>query len=65
MPRATRVVPAAERKDAPVVDTLILPHAQRQAQKGFLFGTKGTCTKDSAGRPLRYYLAPEHPCRQS
>ena len=35
MPRATRVVTAAERKDPPVVDTLILPYAQRQAQKGF------------------------------
>jgi urease accessory protein len=45
MPRATRVLHAAERRDAPVVDTLILPHAQRQAQKGFLFGIKGTCVE--------------------
>ena len=43
MPRATRVLHAAERRDAPVVDTVILPYAQRQAQKGFLFGVKGTC----------------------
>jgi urease accessory protein len=28
-----------------VVDTLILSHAQRQAQKGFLFGIKGTCVE--------------------
>ncbi len=28
-----------------MVDTLILPHAQRQAQKGFLFGIKGTCVE--------------------
>jgi urease accessory protein len=45
MPRATRVLPAAERRDAAVVDTLILPYAQRQAQKGFLFGAKGTCVE--------------------
>jgi urease accessory protein len=53
MPRATRVVTAAERKDAPVVDTLILPHAQRQAQKGFLFGTKGTCVELDFAEPVR------------
>src|SRR5262245_60126290 len=53
MPRATRVVPAAERKDAPVVDTLILPHAQRQAQKGFLFGVKGTCVELDFAEPVR------------
>jgi urease accessory protein len=45
MPRATRVLHAAERAGAPAVDTLILPHAQRQAQKGFLFGVKGTCVE--------------------
>jgi urease accessory protein len=53
MPRATRVVTAAERKDAPVLDTLILPHAQRQAQKGFLFGTKGTCVELDFAEPVR------------
>ena len=45
MPRATRVLRAAERRDTSVIDTLILPHAQRQAQKGFLFGVKGTCVE--------------------
>jgi urease accessory protein len=45
MPRATRVLNAAERPDTPAVDTLILTHAQRQAQKGFLFGTKGICVE--------------------
>jgi urease accessory protein len=45
MPRASRVLHAAERRDTPVVDTLILSHAQRQAQKGFLFGVKGTCVE--------------------
>ena len=53
MPRATRVLTAAERKDAPVLDTLILPHAQRQAQKGFLFGTKGTCVELDFTEPVR------------
>ena len=45
MPRANRVLHAAERRDTPVADTLILSHAQRQAQKGFLFGVKGTCVE--------------------
>ena len=53
MPRATRVVTAAERKDVPVADTLILPHAQRQAQKGFLFGIKGTCVELDFAEPVR------------
>ena len=45
MPRATRVLHAAERRDTPAVDTLILSYAQRQAQQGFLFGVKGTCVE--------------------
>jgi len=45
MPRATSVLRVAERQNTPVVDTLILPYAQRQAQKGFLFGVKGTCVE--------------------
>jgi urease accessory protein len=45
MPRATRVLAPTERRDQPVVDTLILPYAQRSAQKGFLFGVKGTCVE--------------------
>jgi urease accessory protein len=45
MPRATSVLRVAERRDGSVVDTLILPHAQRQVQKGFLFGVKGTCVE--------------------
>jgi urease accessory protein len=57
MPRATRVVSAAERRGtpehAPVADTLILPHAQRQAQKGFLFGIKGTCVELDFAEPVR------------
>jgi urease accessory protein len=45
MPRATSVVPAAERPASAVIDTLILPYAQRQAHKGFVFGIKGTCVE--------------------
>jgi urease accessory protein len=45
MPRATCVLAPNERRDQPVVDTLILPYGQRAAQKGFLFGVKGTCVE--------------------
>lgn len=45
MPRATRVLPASERGSAVVIDTLILPYAQRRVHKGFLFGIKGTCVE--------------------
>jgi urease accessory protein len=53
MPRATRVLSASERRDAAVIDTLILPHAQRQAQKGFVFGVKGTCVELDFAEPVR------------
>jgi urease accessory protein len=53
MPRATRVLRAAERRDTSAVDTLILPHAQRQTQKGFLFGVKGTCVEIDFAEPVR------------
>jgi urease accessory protein len=53
MPRATRVLHATERRDTPVVDTVILPYAQRQAQKGFLFGVKGTCVELDFAEMLR------------
>jgi urease accessory protein len=53
MPRVTRIVPAAEKRaDAPI-DTLILPHAQRQAHKGFVFGVKGTCVEFDFEEPVR------------
>lgn len=49
MPLAKKLIPAAERqtiaKDARVVDTLILPYAQRTAKSGFVFGTGGTCVE--------------------
>ena len=53
MPRATRVLSASERRDAAVIDTLILPYAQRQAQKGFVFGVKGTCVELDLAEPVR------------
>jgi urease accessory protein len=53
MPRATRVLTPAERGTAPAVDTLILPQAQRQAQKGFVFGVKGTCVELDFAEPVR------------
>jgi urease accessory protein len=53
MPRANRVLRAAERRDTSAVDTLILAHAQRQAQKGFLFGVKGTCVELDFAEPVR------------
>jgi urease accessory protein len=53
MPRATRVLPAADRKDGHVVDTLILPFAQRQAQQGFVFGVNGTCVELDLPEPSR------------
>lgn len=53
MPRATRVLSASERRDAAVMDTLILSYAQRQAQKGFVFGIKGTCVELDFAEPVR------------
>jgi urease accessory protein len=45
MPRAVRVTRASDRQAATVIDTLILPYAQRQVQQGFAFGLKGTCVE--------------------
>jgi len=53
MPRATRVLRAAERRDTSAIDTLILPHAQRQVKQGFLFGVKGTCVEIDLAEPVR------------
>jgi urease accessory protein len=53
MPRATRILSAAERRAAPILDTLILPYAQRQAHKGFVFGVKGTCVEFDFAGPVR------------
>ncbi len=53
MPRATSVQAAAHRKGGNVVDTLILPFAQRQVKQGFLFGIKGTCVEIDLADPVR------------
>jgi urease accessory protein len=51
MPRAIKLVPAAARPRAEVIDTLILPYAQRAAQRGFVFGVKGTCIELDLAEP--------------
>ena len=53
MPRATRVLTSAERRDKTAIDTLILPYAQRQAHKGFLFGVKGICVELDLAEAVR------------
>lgn len=53
MPRATRVQHAAQRTGGNVVDTLILPYAQRQVKQGFLFGVKGICVEVDLAEPAR------------
>jgi urease accessory protein len=53
MPRATMVQRAADRKTGRVIDTLILPFAQRQAQQAFLFGIKGICVEIDLAEPVR------------
>jgi urease accessory protein len=53
MPRATRVLSPAERGNRPAIDTLILPYAQRQAHKGFLFGIKGVCVELDLAEAVR------------
>ena len=53
MPRATRVQSAADRTAGSVVDTLILPFAQRLVQQGFLFGVKGICVEVDLAEPVR------------
>jgi urease accessory protein len=45
MPRAISFQPAPRRYGGNVIDTLILPYAQRQAKQGFAFGIKGTCVE--------------------
>lgn len=55
MPRAVSVVRAADRQASSVVDTLILPYAQRQVQQGFVFGVKGTCVELDFPEATRLY----------
>ena len=53
MPRATSVQSAVDRKGGEIVDTLILPYAQRQVRQGFLFGIKGTCVEVDLAEAVR------------
>jgi urease accessory protein len=53
MPRTTRVLPAAARDGGRLIDTLILPFAQRQIQRGFLFGVNGACIELDFAEPTR------------
>jgi urease accessory protein len=53
MPRATKIIPAADRKGGRIIDTLILTFAQRTAQRGFLFGVNGTCIELDFADPVR------------
>ena len=53
MPRATSVQSAAQRKGGTVIDTLILPYAQRQVKQGFVFGIKGTCVEIDLAESVR------------
>src|SRR5262249_43673891 len=39
-------------KAGSVIDTLILTYAQRTAQRGFLFGVKGTCVEFNFAEPV-------------
>lgn len=54
MPRATRVFAAAERRDDPLVDTVILDFAQRSsAQKIAVTGVKGGAFEIDLHEPAR------------
>jgi urease accessory protein len=52
MPRATDILTAPERGEGPLADTLVLSSVQRQTQKGFLFGLKGTCVELDFSEPV-------------
>jgi len=53
MPRATRVLAAADRRDRAVVDTVILDYAQRSAQKSTVTGVKGGVFEIDLAQPAR------------
>jgi len=53
MPRAIRVFSAAERRDRPVADTLILDYAQRSAQRLSVTGVKGGIYEIALHEPAR------------
>ncbi len=51
MPRAIRVLAPGEARPA-VIDTLLLTAEQRRAQRGVVFGGKGTCVEFDFPEPL-------------
>lgn len=53
MPRAIRVLSAADRDGSAVADTLILPLAQRRMRTGFVFGAGGACIEFDFADPVR------------
>lgn len=53
MPRAISVLAAADRRDRPVVDTVILDYAQRSAQKIAVTGVKGGRIEIDLAEPRR------------
>ena len=53
MLRATRVLAAADRRNRPVTDTVILDYAQRSAQKTTVTGIKGGVIEIDLNHPAR------------
>ncbi len=53
MPRAIRVIPAGERHDCAIVDTVILDFEQRRAPRGPVVGLKGKRIDIALAQPAR------------
>jgi urease accessory protein len=53
MPRAIRILAAADRRNRPVMDTVILDFAQRSAQKTTVTGVKGGVIEIDLNHPAR------------
>jgi urease accessory protein len=53
MSRAIQVLAAGDRRDRPVVDTVILDYAQRSAQKSAVRGVKGGAFEIDLAQPAR------------
>jgi urease accessory protein len=53
MPRASSVIAAGHRHDRPVVDTVILDYAQRNAQKATVTGINGSTVEIDLHQPVR------------
>jgi urease accessory protein len=55
MPRATSVLAAADRRDRPVIDTVILDYAQRSTRKISVTGVKGGIIDIDLHQPVRLH----------